>query len=441
MLDDKVHDAIISETTLKLGRIHKMVLKSAHLMDGKRWAGGVSGHECTEFGNEVGSDEIHWWIFKKEINVDELSTKTKQVLLDVQRLKDASAKLNYREPESYEDILNTLRAFAEKNRTEVDRLEGYVTWLEERDPMAPRILFTYRVWGSTRMADREIDIEHEKVGRSGRDLLPALTEVVLGVRERRDLVYYDVYNEIGFEIYESMDPEQLSLGVEIVVPSARVVRRTANEVYQKCATYFEQTRDSLRNILLDIDKFKKQSALFESEKFWREFIVKASQAKTSEPQLWDFKETLTMWHVKKDPEKGKAKVTFAEDVASFANASGGVLVVGVNDSRQIVGIGDGRELETRLKFAREVLKEFIKYDRDLTSFKQLVIDGKICLVIVISQAYLQVGVWDGHEHYSYPIRLETGIKRVGIHDLPHKHYFKHDSRDFLEKIEQFVRDN
>jgi hypothetical protein len=29
----------------------------------------------------------------------------------------------------------------------------------------------------------------------------------LGVRERGDLVYWDTYPEVGYEIYESLDPE------------------------------------------------------------------------------------------------------------------------------------------------------------------------------------------------------------------------------------------
>jgi predicted HTH transcriptional regulator len=43
----------------------------------------------------------------------------------------------------------------------------------------------------------------------------------------------------------------------------------------------------------------------------------------------------------------KPKSHFAEDVASLANTSGGVLVIGVNDKRGIVGIGEGRNLEKR----------------------------------------------------------------------------------------------
>ena len=29
-------------------------------------------YEQTEFGREVGRDEINWWVFKKERNLDEL---------------------------------------------------------------------------------------------------------------------------------------------------------------------------------------------------------------------------------------------------------------------------------------------------------------------------------------------------------------------------------
>src|ERR1019366_5536679 len=115
--------------------------------------------------------------------------------------------------------------------------------------------------------------------------------------------------------YESLDPETTPPDYEIIPPEPRVARRTAHAVYDKCATYFLQIRDSLRNIKLDIEKVKEQQSLYASDDFWRTFITKASKVKTAEPQLWDFKETLSVWHVKNDPERRKAKVAFAEDVA------------------------------------------------------------------------------------------------------------------------------
>lgn len=143
--------------------------------------------------------------------------------------------------------------------------------------------------------------------------------------------------------------------------------------------------------------------------------------KTAEPQVWDFKETLNVWHVKDDPARRQAKVTFAEDVASLANTSGGVLVIGVSDKREIVGIGEGRNLENRLKVARDVLEGFLEYDREIVIFRQVGMGetrDTICLVMVISQACSSVGVSDGEGRFPYPVRRETGIERVTRMDTP-----------------------
>lgn len=360
-------------------------------------------------------------------------------------MKTASARLKDKEPESYGALLISLTEFAEEHSAEIDTLHKYVGLLEKRHPMAPRILFTYRVWGSTRMADREMKLDGEEAGTWKDKTLRALTEIALGVRERGDLVYRDKYHEVGFEIFESLDPETTPPDYEIVPPEPRVVRRTAHAVYDKCATYFLEIRDSLRNIKLDIEKLKEQQGLYAGDEFWRTFITKASTVKTAEPQLWDFKETLTVWHAKNDPERRQAKVAFAEDVASLANSSGGVLVIGVSDKREIVGICDGRNLETRLKVARDVLEEFLEYDREVVTFWQVGLGEKrdtICLVIVVSQACSSVGVSDGEGRFSYPVRRETGISRVARMDTPAiKSHRKSDSRDFLMKLKQFTRDN
>jgi hypothetical protein len=450
MLDDQVHEVLFSDATMKLGKIHGMLLKSEDMMESKRWEATketiLSPRELTEFGKEVGMDEIHWWIFEKETDVDDLLVKTTRALESAQTLKNAASKLKQKESESYRSLLLTLKDFAEQHRAEIDALHMYVEWLMKRDVMAPCILFTYRVWGSTRRAERRLNISSKESAESEEANLKALTEIILGIRNRQDLVYNHTYHEIGFEIYESLDPEQMSDDAEIVVPKSRLIRRARYAVYDNCETYFTELRQSLRNILVDIEKFKEQRDLFQSDKFWREFIAKACHAKTTETQLWDFKETLTMWHVKHDPERRDAKVAFAEDVASFANVSGGVLIVGVNDRRQVVGVGEGRELENRLKFARDVIAQHLEYDREIVSFRQVAVpqNGQqpICLMVVISQACQAVAVTDGLGHYSYPVRRETGVSRPGMNDVPvRKLHLKNDNRDFMHQLWQFVRDN
>ena len=66
-----------------------------------------------------------------------------------------------------------------------------------------------------------------------------------------------------------------------------------------------------------------------------------------ENQLWDFKETFEMWHIK-NKEKEESKIKFCEQIAAFANVNGGVLIVGITNKppRRVIGIQD---LENKLK--------------------------------------------------------------------------------------------
>ena len=214
--------------------------------------------------------------------------------------------------------------------------------------------------------------------------------------------------------------------------------------FDECAEYFEFIRDSLRNVLLDTDKFIEQRDLVNDDVFWRTFIQKVSQTQKVEPLLWDCKETLTMWHVSKNPERDRARVTLCEDVASFANASGGGLVVGVTDKREIIGIADGHELESKLKFAADVLSKQLDYPRELFRLRQVVAKGKdgpdkVCLIVVVAQACEPVGVHDGAGHYTYPVRRETGMARVSRDEILNpKIHMKSDNYEFLRELYQFV---
>jgi len=59
-----------------------------------------------------------------------------------------------------------------------------------------------------------------------------------------------------------------------------------------------------------------QFALFSSEKFWQDFLPKAAKAKMSEPQLWDFKETLTIWHLKDEDARKKTRPASQTGISS-----------------------------------------------------------------------------------------------------------------------------
>lgn len=412
-----------------------MLLRSANLIEKSRDS------------EEIGLDEVAWWVFHREINHDELRTHTDNILKCAQALKESSEKLARQQPDSYKELILTLREFAENRREEIERLLNYVRWLEARDPLAPGILFTYRVWGSTRMADRWIGNSPEIPAWADSTLIRGSTEIVLGIRSSGHRVHDVVYGEIQYELMDGMDPEVLSHGSQIFAPESNVVARTAREVYINCAEYFVEVRDSLRQIVLDIGKFEKQKQPIRGDAFWRKFIWKAVESKKAETQLWDFKETLTMWHVKEPTEKERAKVTFAEDVAALANARGGVLVVGVSDQRDIVGLrNSSRDRENCLKALEAVLARYVEYPRNIVSLQQVVIpiedERRLCLVVIVAQTGEPVGVNNGNGRYTYPVRQETGIDRVSRSTLcEQKSRVREDNHDFMNDFRRFVAEN
>ena len=47
-----------------------------------------------------------------------------------------------------------------------------------------------------------MNLDGEEAGKWKEETRRALAEIALGVRERGDLVYWDTYREVGYEIYE-----------------------------------------------------------------------------------------------------------------------------------------------------------------------------------------------------------------------------------------------
>jgi len=433
----QMHMTVLKPTATILGEILWFLLKAsnaiAELTDSKapKDENGfvrLSDIEPTEFRQELSGDEIHWWVFKKESNLEELKKRTEVARDAVQRLKEAAVKLQQRHSvRSYDELLSLLKLYAESHASDINTLYLYVKWLYQQDPLAPGILFTYRVWGTTRRTERwwlgklASSLEEENP-----EVIRRLTEIMLGLYRTRPYGLYtwqSVYQEYQMELSESYSEEETTY----IRPSARdVLVRTAYESFGEFTVPFEFIRNSLNNILVDIEKHRSQTALMRSDSFWRRVIAKALKPGKSEEQLWELKTTLNMWHIKAAKEKDKAEVEFAEDVASLANARGGILIVGVsNTPAKIEGIGNQLEIEHRLKYTRLVLGERVKYANDIFHFHQVSIDDgngnlRYCLVIVIAQARNVVEVKGEDGRYSYPIRLETGVERVARDEIAEK---------------------
>lgn len=188
-----------------------------------------------------------------------------------------------------------------------------------------------------------------------------------------------------------------------------------------------------------------------NEKFWRDFIDTAT-AREDERKLWDFKRTLTIWNMKgmTDEERDQAKVSFAEDVAAFANALGGVLIIGVEDaSRSIVGVSDShQERENQIRTAEDTLKDYLVSDTDtgsLASFEQILTSSKRCIVVVVGESPRLVEVKNCNSEYSHVIRREGNNIKLVTHEvlqLASRKMSREDvSYKFLFELEQFTENN
>jgi len=437
-----------SEKLLNLGRIHLFLLLSAKLMGQKRLVpvlpGTIHTPTFTDFGKEVENDEINWWIFTKETNIVEFQKRTNIALGAAQELKKCSEKF-FRPFKSSDELTRAYEKFAEDHNTEIELILEYIKWLYQKDELAPSILFNYRVWGSTRMSDRTIDVQIEDLNNF--DTLNLLTEVVLGRIKNGWSVLEKVRSAMEFDLLEKINAEEYE-NHQLRVADQDVQIQAAYESVHEFAEYFEQLRDCFQNINLDIERQQNEERVFSSDEFWRTFIIKASASIKTEQVFWDFKETLDMWHLPKGQAKNEKEHKFCELIGGFANNQGGVMIVGVTDStpRKIMGLGSNlKSIENNMKNTRNVINRFIDYAPELVHFQQVNVpdengDNKLCLVIVIRQTRSVVSVKNIDERsYSYPIREETGLSWKSIEQITqNKISIKHDNFNYLGRLKQFI---
>lgn len=430
------HQILFSGSSLYVGQLHWYIQRSYAELNRLSHTGKGSQH-WTDFGKEVLPDEIHWWIFKKEDEISDLKTRTTEALASAQKLKEDSLRLSETySAKSYSDLTREIKAFTDNHLQEIMVLLDFVIWLQNKDILAPCILYTYRVWGSTRLTDFMVMVNSQNIDEDP-EAVKVCTETALGLRVRYDYTLNRVHSDMLYELYES-DPEGYR---SPTIHEDVLATRTSHKVLHRLADYFEQLRDSLRNILIEIELFNAETELLHQEAFWRQFVDKAMDSKT-ENQLWDFKQTLDMWH-SSGKAKEEAQLRFSEQVAAFANTRGGVLIIGVSDNlpRKLVGIQD---IENRLKYTKEVIGRFTGRT-DFVHFQQIAFEesgemSNTYLVVAVAQTEAVIPVKDRSGRFSYPIRLETGMFRSD-YDTVHRSKISlhHDNYGFILDLERGLR--
>lgn len=425
----ELHEKLYTELGFTLGKIGYIISKSAQTLHDRSYNkppdSGFSMPTTTEFGKEVGSDEISWWVNKKEQDHSTLLKRTQGVLKIIDKLKhDADKFKESFSSEEYSSLIDKIVQFIEEHKSEILQLYDYVEWLKSKDELAPSMLLNYRCWGSSMMAERKIVIPKEH--SFDEKFLKKCTEVAIGVSTNYGYMAYEAHTHATDYGEKTRSDDTIRLQISF-------------EIREKFHQFIENLRKAIQNIALECEKIDRPYELLKSRNFWQKNIHKIIELPV-EGKFWDFKQTLEIWQ-SRHQEKEKAKFEFCEDIASLANSDGGVLIIGVSDEkpRKIYEI---KSIEDKLKTTKELIQEKTVYENDYTFFVPFYAENdtkKLCLVIGVAQTKKAVAVRSPESTFSWPVRIETGKKRREEKSInENKKKVVRDNADFMIYLEKDV---
>lgn len=265
------HKILHSGSSLVMGKIHWHILKAYAEFERRSTKTSQSGEErghffniyragesFTEFGKEAYGKEIHWWIYKQETDFEDLKLRTKSVLEDLQKLKEDAQELERSFiPNDYKELILRIKAFTAEHEKEISSLYEYVIYLENKDILAPCILFSYDTWGSTRLSERTIKITRDSIDEDF-DTVKICTDLALGISRGGHPVIASEVSNMSYELYERLDPEDYQKGYSI--SRKDLIIRTSRLVLDEFQMYFENVRNSLRKILNEIERLNSETS-------------------------------------------------------------------------------------------------------------------------------------------------------------------------------------
>lgn len=388
--------------------------------------------ELTSNGREIGGDVPRWWVFRRESNVQELRDTTHKAFTAVQTLLRSSERTCIDPPTSYQMIIQELSRFLQDHTRELHHLVEYAGGLASKDELAPAILFSYAVWGSTRRGDRSLPAKSQSTSM---DRLLCAGELALGIRRQHEPTIYGEWHDLLEEAHSSQRD------IQSVISGRRLLHRAQVQIRERLMTYLTQLRDSLRHIDYLCQEYSQREHLYESDHFAKSLLGKvASQSSAVETELWDIKKTLEVWDAS-GGQKELAAIRFVERVAAFANNRGGVLIIGVADkTHTIVGV---RDPESRIKHILRMLNTYADAEADFVKVRAVNVGQagvkRICVIIVVGETDSPVGVRQKDKSYAYPLRVGPGIDRVSRAALLNrKAHKKGTSFAFTRELNEWV---
>jgi len=435
------HKILFASTSVsKLGKIHCVLLAADNLLEKKSRAEKTESSEefdltplkLTLFGRETAGNFINWWVRKNVSKLGEIKTRIEGIIPHFTELKRSSLKLEEKSSaNSYQELIIELRNFAEQHIKEIDEIYSFVLWLHGLDELAPCVLFTHPPWSTS-----QLSVRHFKVKTKCNEIQEhRAIEIVFGLWSNGPTLA-KIRNEMEYEWAESVDPENR---ITCPITFQKAFRRASKKILNEFTTYFEKVRDSVELIQSELLSFSREEILG-NEEFLRLFIQRVLPIHRLESSLWDFKKTVPAWH---NPSCQRLKLDFACNVASFANFKGGLLIIGISDNREILGVSD---TERRIRQSRSIMETYFAKPLESIDIFSLPIkdtNGNLvnCIVVKTPQTKKVIEVKESPDgrKYLFPVRRDDGIEYKSykqIEDM--KRNVADDNFNFAKEIVNLV---
>lgn len=176
-------------------------------------------------------------------------------------------------------------------------------------------------------------------------------------------------------------------------------------------------REDFSEIYKDIDsvldEYESEQNIIYNDSLWVKFVEKAIDR--DEDQFWDFKEFLEWWHPDCSNKKEK-QIKFCEIVSAFANAKGGLIIIGISDKkpRKIIGI---ERIEERKKSILRTIDRLTNISKTSIFLRDIPLKNKNddfcnCFFIFVPQTKDYISVKKQNQDFSFPLRVGSEIQKT-----------------------------
>ena len=202
----------------------------------------------------------------------------------------------------------------------------------------------------------------------------------------------------------------------------------------------EDFPEIIKDIGSVLDEYENDQILIYDDQLWNKFIQKALISE--EDLLWDFKEILDWWNPH-CTEKDKKQIQFAEKVGGFANADGGIIIIGIKNAkpRTIVGL---EKIEERSKNINKIIGNKTNINPSICKIREISIKTKTgkfksCIFLFIPQTKNLVEIINLNDTMSFPLRVGLEVlKKTNKEIAKSKKKIYLNNFKFITRIKEFA---